>query len=181
MSFLFLFFRAFFCCVCSTTTAAIFIAGHFFFTPLLLLKKEVFFYLSIRLWFAIIQNMKKYAYFVLLLLGGCAYHNPLDKADFHFQTLSVPPYVLSSWYRIDTRGEPLTVYVEKEQMDTETRDLVVLDKSQNVAYVARPCQYFQTSVCETKILKKQSDDIVQKGIRQLQKKAATQEVVVKGL
>lgn len=124
--------------------------------------------------------MKKYIAFLLFVLSGCAYHNPLDAADFRFQTLTVPPYVLSSWYRIDQRGEPLVVYVEKEQMDAEVRDLVVQDKSENVAYIARPCQYFQTSVCEKELSTKQSDEIVQKGIRQLQKKAATQKVVVKG-
>ena len=124
--------------------------------------------------------MKKYIGFVALLLSGCAYHNPLDEADFRFQTLTVPPYVLSSWYRIDQQGKPLTVYVEKENMDTEVRNLVVQDKSENVAYVARPCQYFQTPVCEKEISKKQSDEVVQKGILQLQKKAATKKVIVKG-
>ncbi len=148
--------------------------------PLSFIKKEQFFYLSIRLWFGIMKFMKRYVGFLFLLLSGCAYHNPLDEADFHFQTLMVPPYVLSSWYRIQKAGEPLVVYVEKIQMDAEMRDLVVQDKSENVAYVARPCQYFQTSACETEISKKQSDEIVQKGILQLQKKAATHEVVLKG-
>ena len=58
--------------------------------------------------------MKKYIGLLALFLSGCAYHNPLDEADFRFQTLTVPPYVLSSWYRIDQPGKPLTVYVEKE-------------------------------------------------------------------
>lgn len=114
------------------------------------------------------------------MLSGCAYQNPLDKADFRFQTLTVSPYVLSSWYRIENPGSPLVVYVEKERMDTQVRTAVVQDKATNVAYVARPCQYFQTPACAQKISKEQSDKVVQKGIRQLQKKAATQEVVVKG-
>ncbi len=124
--------------------------------------------------------MKRYVGFLFLLLSGCAYHNPLDEADFRFQTLTVPPYVLSSWYRIEQQGKPLTVYVEKEQMDGQVRTLVVQDKSENVAYIARPCQYFQTSACDKEISTKQSDEIVQKGIQQLQKKAATKQVVLKG-
>jgi len=125
--------------------------------------------------------MKKYVGFIFLFLSGCAYHNPLEQADFHFQTLTVPPYVLSSWYRIEGQGQPLVVYVEKEVMDSEVRESVVQDKSINVAYIARPCQYFQTPSCEKEISKQESNKIVQKGILQLQKKAATNEVAVKGL
>jgi len=124
--------------------------------------------------------MRKILFISLFLLGGCAYHNPLDKADFRFQTLNTPPYVLSGWYRVEKPGEPLTVYVEKEVMDEEQRTAAVEDKSENVAYLGRPCQYFQTDICaETQNPEKQKKAI-QKGIRQLQKKAATETVVVKG-
>jgi len=120
---------------------------------------------------------------VLLFLGvlsGCAYHNPLDKADFRFQTLNTPPYVLSSWYRVDKAGAPLTVYVEKEQMDEEQRAAAVADKAENVAYLSRPCQYFETEACSLKKDAQKEHKAIKKGIRQLQKKAATEEVVVKG-
>ena len=56
--------------------------------------------------------MKKLSLFLMLLLAGCAYRNPLEKADFRFQTIMVAPYVLSSWYHISKPGAPLTVYVE---------------------------------------------------------------------
>jgi len=124
--------------------------------------------------------MKKLITLSLLLLGGCAYHNPLDKADFRFQTLNTPPYVLSGWYRVDKPGEPLTVYVEKEQLDAEQRAAAVADKSPNVAYLGRPCQYFQTDICSEKQEPAKQAKAIQKGITQLQKKAATDRVIVKG-
>ena len=124
--------------------------------------------------------MKKGMLLFLLVLGGCAYRNPLEQADFRFQTLNVPPYVLSSWYRIDQRGEPLTVYVEKEQMDAEQRQAAVKDTSLNVAYLGRPCQYFQTEICSEKQDLVQQNKVIQKGILQLKKKAAAGTVTVKG-
>ena len=127
--------------------------------------------------------MKKLNVLLLLFLAGCAYRNPLEKADFRFQTLMVPPYVLSSWYHISEQGKPLTVYVEGlETPPTETvREQAVQDKGQNVAYIGRPCQYFQTAVCEKEISPAESDKIVQKGIAQLKKKAGTNIADVKGL
>ena len=125
--------------------------------------------------------MKKIFLILVLLLSGCAYHNPLDSADFRFQTLNTPPYMLSTWYRVGERGKPLTVYVEKPQLDDETRSLAAKDKSVNVAYVARPCQYFQTDICEKPVSTAASNKAVNQAIRQLQKKAATNDIEVKGL
>jgi len=125
--------------------------------------------------------MKKIGVVLLLLLSGCAYRNPLDSADFRFQTLNTPPYMLSSWYRIGQRGQPLTVYVEKTVLDDETRNLAAKDKTINVAYVARPCQYFQTDICETPVPIVASNKAVNQAIRQLQKKADTSEVKIKGM
>ena len=127
--------------------------------------------------------MKKLGLFFMLFLLGCAYRNPLEKADFRFQTLMVPPYVLSSWYHISEQGKPLTVYVEDyETPPTESvREQAVNDKGVNVAYIGRPCQYFQTSVCEKEITHAESDKIMLKGIEQLKKKAGTKVVDIKGL
>ena len=124
--------------------------------------------------------MKKFFIFFLLFLSACAYRNPLDKADFRFQTLNTPPYVLSGWYRVDKPGEPLTVYVEKEQMDTEQRMAAANDKSANVAYLGRPCQYLQTDICSQTQDPAKQKKAIKKGITQLQKKAATDSIVVKG-
>lgn len=127
--------------------------------------------------------MKKLSLLILFFVTGCAYRNPLEKADFRFQTLMVPPYVLSSWYHISEQGEPLTVYVEGyETPPSQTvREQAVEDKGKNVAYIGRPCQYFQTSVCVKDITPAESDKVVKKAIEQLKKKAATTRVEVKGL
>jgi len=124
--------------------------------------------------------MKKSIILFALLMSGCAYRNPLDKADFRFQTLNTPPYVLSGWYRVDSPGDPLTVYVEKEQMDEEQREAAAQDKSANVAYLGRPCQYFQTDICNDQQDVAKQQKAIKKGIAQLQKKAGTDTVVVKG-
>ena len=124
--------------------------------------------------------MKRWIFLLLMMLTGCAYHNPLDEADFRFQTLNTPPYVLSSWYRIDQPGDPLTVYVEKEQMDSQQRSAAVADQSTNVAYLSRPCQYFETEVCQQTQDPQKQQKAIKKGIAQLQKKASTDSVIVKG-
>ena len=127
--------------------------------------------------------MKRGILFLLLVISGCAYRNPLDQAGFRFQTIMVPPHVLSSWYRISEEGQPLTVYVEG--LETPPSELVreqaVNDKSANIAYIGRPCQYFQTKICEKEMTPAESDKIVLKGIEQLKKKAGTVHVDVKGL
>lgn len=127
--------------------------------------------------------MKKLSLLLLLFVVGCTYRNPLEKADFRFQTLMVSPYVLSSWYHISEQGKPLTVYVEDYVMPpTESvRQQAVQDKGINVAYIGRPCQYFQTAICEKEITPAESDKIVKKGIEQLKKKAGTSVAEVKGL
>lgn len=127
--------------------------------------------------------MKKLNLLLLLFLAGCTYRNPLEKADFRFQTLMVSNYVLSSWYHISEPGQPLTVYVEDyETPPTDVvRRQVVADKGKNVVYIGRPCQYFQTSICDKVISPAESNKIVQKGIEQLKKKAGTTIAEVKGL
>ena len=127
--------------------------------------------------------MKKESLFLVLFLAGCTYHNPLEKADFRFQTLTVPPYVLSSWYHISEQGIPLTIYVEdyKTPPSEAIRQQAARDEGGNVAYIGRPCQYFQTAVCEKEVTPAESDKVVSKGIEQLKKKAGTSQVTVKGL
>ncbi len=114
------------------------------------------------------------------MLSGCAYHNPLDSADFRFNTLNTPPYVLASWYRIDGRGEPLYVYVEQSKMTDQMRSLAVRDEHTNVAYLSRPCQFFETSACQENISDSVQMESIQNGIKQLARKAGTEEIIVKG-
>ncbi len=118
---------------------------------------------------------------MLIFLSGCAYRNPLDGADFRFQTLPAPPYMLSGWYRVSEVGAPLTVYVEKPEMDEAQKKAAAKDKSANVAYLGRPCQYFKTAVCNKPINEKNAEKALQKGIQQLKKKAGAKEVILKGM
>lgn len=124
--------------------------------------------------------MKKIFLLALIALTGCAYHNPFDKAGFRNQILNTPPYVLSAFYRINKPGEPLTIYVEKEYMDAEQSTAATEDKSANVAYLSRPCQYLETDICAQKQDPKKQQKAIQKGIKQLQKKADADQVIVKG-
>ena len=166
----------------ATSAPAVLTFCHFS-HPLSFFKKGIKILLvnSSFVWYS--ELMKKGILFLSLLLTGCTYHNPLEQADFRFQTLTVPPYVLSSWYRIGEPGKPLTIYVEEYQTPPadHVREQVVKDRGKNVAYIGRPCQYFQTAVCSKEITPAESDKIVLKGIEQLKKKAATQDVDMKGL
>lgn len=91
---------------------------------------------------------------------GCAHKNPLT--EFQFQTVTAPPYVLASWYRIDMPGHPIRIYIEGDghsfdsynrptnnptPHSTFLRDIAANDPHPNVVYLARPCQYLQTSTC----------------------------------
>ncbi len=105
--------------------------------------------------------MKKLiASFLLIFLSGCSTPNPLT--DFRFQTQTVPPYVVASWYKIDAVGQPIKIYIEGDgasfdangqPTDNPTpnslflRKIAAEDPSPNVAYLGRPCQYMQTSAC----------------------------------
>lgn len=96
----------------------------------------------------------------LILLSACATRNPLT--EFHFQTLTTPPYILATWYRIDAPTQPIHVYIEGDgnsfnaynlptdnptPTGTFLRDIAANDPYPNVIYLARPCQYLQTSTC----------------------------------
>ena len=99
--------------------------------------------------------------FLLMMLGGCVYRNPLS--DMNFQTTSAPPYVIANWYKIEKPGQTLKVYIEGDghsfdengvPTDNPTpksvfvRELAANDPSPNVAYIARPCQFLQVACRE---------------------------------
>ena len=101
--------------------------------------------------------MKKIWILCLLGLMGCSYRNPLQ--DFRLQTQMTPPYVLSSWHRINAYGEPIRIYIEGD-VDSVTeanptpksdfwRKVAANDSAQNVAYLAEPCQYVRVG-CSAK-------------------------------
>ena len=101
-----------------------------------------------------------FSIFIILILNGCATKNPLT--DFQFQTVTAPPYVIASWYRIDAPKDDLRIYIEGDGHSFDAynnptnnptprsnflRNIAAKDPNPNVVYLARPCQYFQTSTC----------------------------------
>ncbi len=98
--------------------------------------------------------------FLLIFLTACSTPNPLT--DFRFQTQTVPPHVVASWYKIDAVGEPIKIYIEGDGASFDSagqptdnptprsaflRKIAASDPAPNVAYLGRPCQYMQTSAC----------------------------------
>ena len=90
------------------------------------------------------------------MMGGCGYRNPLS--DMAFQMTPANPYVIANWYKIESVGAPVKIYIEGDgnafdefgyptnnptPQDTVVRDLAADDPSPNVVYLARPCQYVQ--------------------------------------
>ncbi len=95
-----------------------------------------------------------------LILSGCAVENPLT--EFRFQTTMANPYVLASWHKINNVGAPIRIYIEGDghsfdahgrptnnptPKSTFLREISANDPNDNVAYLARPCQYLKTSNC----------------------------------
>lgn len=135
---------------------------------------------------------------MLLFLGACASKNPLT--DFRFQTVTAPPYIVASWYKIQSPGQVLRVYIEGDgtvlnedgsvsqnptPTDTFLRSMASADPNPNVAYLGRPCQYLQAGPCSeedwtsgrysSKIV-----DSMEETIYGLMKKARTDQVVLIG-
>lgn len=146
-----------------------------------------------------IKFMKKaFLCIILLFLGACAPKNPLT--DFRFQTVTAPPYVVASWYKIEKQGDVLRVYIEGDgtvlnadgsisanptPTDTYLRQLASADPNPNVVYLGRPCQYLQAGPCNEedwtsgryagKIV-----DSMEETVYGLMKKARTNKVVLIG-
>mgnify|MGYP003289544023 CR=1 FL=1 len=136
--------------------------------------------------------------FSFLFLSGCATKNPLT--DFQFQTLTAPPYVLASWYRIDAPKEPLRIYIEGDghsfdaynrptnnptPQSTFLRDIAANDPNPNVVYLARPCQYLQTGTCTQNDwtcgrFSPQIINSMEQSVNMLAKKAQTQKIILIG-
>ncbi len=145
------------------------------------------------------QLMKKLCLCILVgLLSGCATQSPLT--DFRFQTQSVPPYILASWYQITQPGEPIRIYIEGDGQsfdingrptDNPTpksqflREIVANDPNPNVAYLGRPCQYMLAGACAEKdwTVGRFSPQVIRsmnQAVNALRKKAQTSDIVLIG-
>lgn len=143
--------------------------------------------------------MKKYILFILCgWLAGCATQNPLT--DFRFQTQTVPPYIVASWYQITQPGQPIRIYIEGDgnafdiagqPTDNPTptspflREIVADDPNPNTAYLGRPCQYMQAGACSQKdwTTGRFSPQVIRsmnQAVNALRKKAQTEDVILIG-
>ncbi len=146
-----------------------------------------------------IAFMKKVCLFILLgFLAGCATQNPLT--DFRFQTQTVPPYIVASWYQITAPGQPIRIYIEGDGQSFDVhgkptdnptpkspflREIAANDPNPNVAYLGRPCQYMLAGACDVKdwTTGRFSPQIVKsmnQAVTSLRKKAQTNDVVLIG-
>ncbi|MBO7332804.1 MAG: alpha/beta hydrolase [Alphaproteobacteria bacterium] len=141
--------------------------------------------------------MKKF-FLVLLLLTGCATPNPLK--EMRFMALSANGYTLFTTYQIKQMGEPLRIYIEGDghafdgrgrptsdptPKGTFLREVVAQDKSPNVVYLGRPCQYIKSTRCQvsdwtTGRFNADAVTSVQEVILTLMKKAKSQKVTLIG-
>ena len=135
---------------------------------------------------------------MILLLSGCSAKNVLT--DYRFQTQTVPPYVLASWFKIENATQPLRVYIEGDgnafdgrgyptdnptPKSTFMRELAAKDPHPNVVYLGRPCQYLQAGACseDTWTHGRFSEAVVtsmDKAVANLMKKARTDRVILIG-
>ncbi len=143
--------------------------------------------------------MKKLIIFLILIfLNGCAGKNVLS--DYRFQTQTVPPYIVASWFKIEKPEAVLRVYIEGDgnafnvkgqptnnptPKDTFLRTMAANDVNPNVAYLGRPCQYLQAGVCSQKdwTTGRFSDEIIssmERAVLNLMKKAKTKKVILIG-
>ncbi len=96
-----------------------------------------------------------------LLLFGCApaWHAP---SDFIYAPMESGKYTLFTYQRLSDTTSPIHIYIEGDGNSfnargvptsdptpngTLVRDLATRDKSPNVVYLARPCQYVMSSTC----------------------------------
>ncbi len=97
----------------------------------------------------------------LLFLSGCVatWHAP---SNFIYAPIIAGNYTLATYQRLSDTTSPIHIYIEGDGNSfngrgiptsdptpngTLVRDLAVRDTATNVAYIARPCQYIMSPVC----------------------------------
>ncbi|MBP5343939.1 MAG: alpha/beta hydrolase [Alphaproteobacteria bacterium] len=110
-----------------------------------------------------------------------------------------PPYVLSSWHRINAYGEPIRIYIEGD-VDSVGADGAVTanptpksdfwrqvaagDPGRNTAYLGQPCQYVQVGCSAndwgSARFSKTAIDSMEQAVLNLMKKAGAKQAVLVG-
>lgn len=105
--------------------------------------------------------MKRFfALFIFFLLWGCASLREIE--GFDYALIEAKPFEIASWSRVKKSGSSLRIYIEGDGYawrnlttpsndPTPTKDMMLIlartDPSENVIYLARPCQYISSSAC----------------------------------
>jgi pimeloyl-ACP methyl ester carboxylesterase len=101
---------------------------------------------------------------IILLFGwvvGCA-HTLAVSQEFAYTEIKTAAFTLASWQKITDKNAPYKIYIEGDgyafnsrgqptnnptPKGTLVRELAFGDKSPNVVYLARPCQYVKSGIC----------------------------------
>jgi len=142
--------------------------------------------------------MKKIFFLCLaLIVGACAYHNPLE--NFRWEPRPVSPYLMPSWHHIQAYGQPIRIYIEGDVDSADEhgnptqnptpktdfwRKVAAGDPGQNLAYIGQPCQFVQMG-CSAKDwgsarFSKQAVNGVVQAVLALMRKAGTNQAVLIG-
>lgn len=97
---------------------------------------------------------------IILMLSGCATITP--PPEFAYKEISTRNFTLASWQKNTNPKAPYKIYIEGDghafnssgrptsdptPQGTLVRELAFGDKSPNVIYLARPCQYIKSPIC----------------------------------
>lgn len=100
---------------------------------------------------------------IMVLLSGCA--SITAPADYVYKEIETRDFTIATWQKITNPQEVYKIYIEgdgyafnsygKPSQDptprgTLVRELAFGDKSPNVIYLARPCQYIKSSICSVR-------------------------------
>lgn len=106
--------------------------------------------------------MIKKTVFLLFFLAGCAGVSAVDMGGLQYSEINAGKYTIATWSRISDKKSPVHVYVEGDgnafdargmptrdptPRGTMLRRLVLRDNSENVVYMARPCQFVMSDSC----------------------------------
>lgn len=104
--------------------------------------------------------MKKiFIFFILIILCSCSTMKIKAPKDFVYKEIKTDDYVLASWQKIRDKDSLVKIYIEGDghaytskgyptkdptPKSTFLRNIAFSDTSENVVYLARPCQYIKS-------------------------------------
>ena len=99
-------------------------------------------------------------FFIFLLFCSCSTIKTKAPSDFVYKEIQTDDYVLASWQKINDENSLVKIYIEGDghaytskgypttdptPRSTFLRDIAFDDVSENVVYLARPCQYIKSN------------------------------------